>query len=160
VTAFSFHQSARGLIGALKGIIGSDGQNRIGVVPAVTLSDSDGNPVNDASTYWNYAAAAGGIVNTTTAVTIKAAAGAGVRNYISSLNISHDALGAATEIVIRDGAAGTVIWRGKLQTTAAEDKAIIFNLPLRGSPNTLLEVATLTAVTGGVFVNVQGYTGA
>jgi hypothetical protein len=62
--------------------------------------------------------------------------------------------------VIRDGAAGTVIWRGKLQTAAAEDKAIIFNLPLRGSPNTLLEVATLTAVTGGVFVNVQGYTGA
>jgi hypothetical protein len=29
---------------------------------------------------WNYAAAASGIVNTTTAVTIKAAAGAGIRN--------------------------------------------------------------------------------
>ena len=47
---------------------------------------------------WNYATATGGIVNTTTAVTIKTAAGASVRNYLKNLQISADTLGAATEL--------------------------------------------------------------
>jgi hypothetical protein len=115
------------------------------------------------ATHWNYAAAASGIVNTTTAVTIKAAAGASIRNYVCSLQISHDTLGAVTEFAIRDGAAGTVLWRGKLQTTATDISggagSITFPVCLRGTANTLLEVVTLTAVTGGVYVNAQGYTG-
>lgn len=112
------------------------------------------------STFWNYAAASGGIDNTTTAVTIKAAAGASVRNYLKTLTIGHDTLGAATEFAVRDGAGGTVLWRGKLQTTAVEDKTITFDPPLKGTANTLLEVVTLTAVTGDVLVNATGYTGA
>lgn len=115
------------------------------------------------STFWNYAAASGGIVNTTTAVTIKAAAGASVRNYLKTLTISHDALGAATEIAIRDGAAGTVLWRGRLQTAATDSAAgsvIQFDPPLKGTANTLMEIVTLTAVTGGVYVNATGFTGA
>jgi len=112
------------------------------------------------STFWNYAAAASGIVNTTTAVTVKAAAGASVRNYISSIDIEWDTLGAATEFAIRDGAAGTVIYRTKLNTAAGR-KTVNFPVPLRGTANTLVEVVTLTAsVTGGVFVNLQGFTGA
>ena len=107
---------------------------------------------------WSYAPASGGIVNTTTAVTIKAAAGASVRNYLKSLTISHDALGAATEIAVRDGAGGTVLWRSRLQTTAVEDRAINFDTPLYSTANTLLEVLTITAVTGRVYVNAQGYT--
>lgn len=111
--------------------------------------------------YWSFAAATGGIVNTTTAVTIKAAAGASVRNYLCSVQIAHDTLGAATELAIRDGAAGTVLWRGKLQTTLqdASPDTINFYPCLRGTANTLMEAVTLTAVTGGVFVNAQGYTG-
>lgn len=118
---------------------------------------------------WNYAAAASGIVNTTTAVTIKAAeagvpaAVSGYRNYISSIQVAHDVLGAVTELVIRDGAGGTVLWRTKLQTAAVEAGAgapIEFNPPLKtANTNTLLEVATLTAVTGGVYVNAQGFVG-
>lgn len=107
---------------------------------------------------WNYAAATGGIVNSAVAVTIKAAAGAGVRNYLQSLQIEHDTLSAATEIAVRDGAAGTVLWRGRLQTSARSgSESIQFNPPLKGTANTLLEVITLTAVTGGVYVNAQGY---
>ena len=34
-----------------------------------------------------------------------------------------------------------------------------FQEPLQGSQGNLLEVVTLTAVTGGVYVNAQGYTG-
>lgn len=107
---------------------------------------------------WIYAAATGGIVNTTTAVTIKTAAAAGIRNYLKSLQIAHDLLGGVTEIAIRDGASGTVLWRGKLQTPAMEGRDLVFDPPLRGSAATLMEVVTLTAVTGGVYINAQGFT--
>lgn len=113
------------------------------------------------STFWNYAAASGGITNTTTAVTVKAAAGASVRNYIDSMQCSSDALGAATELVLRDGASGTVIFRTKIGTAGIPSGVnLTFNPPLRGSANTLTEIVTLTAtVTGSVYCNVQGYTG-
>ncbi len=45
---------------------------------------------------WSYAAATSGIAATTTAVTIKAAAGAGLRNYITSIQIQTATLGNAT----------------------------------------------------------------
>ena len=108
---------------------------------------------------WNFASATGGIVNTTTAVTLKAApADATTRNYITDLQIQSAALGGGTELAIRDGAGGTVLWRTQLQTTALPLVAFNFQSPLQGSPGNLLEVVTLTAVTGGVWVNAQGYT--
>jgi hypothetical protein len=142
------------------GATGADG--RKAYVPAVSLVDETGAATGAApSTFWSYAAATGGIVNTTTAVTIKTAAGAGVRNYLGTLILSNDTLGAATEVAIRDGAAGAVLWRGKLQTAASGAMSMVFAPPLKGTANTLLEVVTLTAtVTGGVFVNATGYTGA
>ena len=108
---------------------------------------------------WQYAAAASGILNTTAAVTIKAAAGAGVRNYITAIQFNAEALGAATEIAVRDGAAGTVIWREKIGTGGLTNGiSITFNTPLKGTANTLLEVVTLTAsTTGAVYFNAQGY---
>jgi hypothetical protein len=108
---------------------------------------------------WNSAAAAGGILNTTTAVTMKAAAAAGIRNYLTLLDLTWETLGAATELVVRDGAAGTVIYRTKIGT-AAGSKTVQFLTPIRGTAATLMEVATLTAsVTGAVYVNAQGYVG-
>lgn len=111
------------------------------------------------ATDWSYAAASGGILNTTTAVTIKAAAGAGLRNYITSLQISAEALTNATEVVIRNGAAGTVLWRTKIGTAGLlAGREIVFQSPLKSSANTLLEVATLTASgAGAVYVNAQGF---
>jgi len=108
---------------------------------------------------WVYAAASGGITNTTTAVTLVAAQAAGVRNYLTSLQLSSDALGAATEIAIRDGAGGTVLWRGKIGTAGiAGVSTIQFSDPLKSTAATLLEVVTLSAsVFGGVYVNAQGY---
>ncbi len=108
---------------------------------------------------WQYAAASGGIVNTTTAVTLVAAQAAGIRNYLTNLQLSSDALGAATEIAIRDGAGGTVLWRGKIGTAGiAGVSTIQFSDPLKSTAATLLEVVTLSAsVTGGVYVNAQGY---
>lgn len=108
---------------------------------------------------WNYAAASGGISNSTTAVTIAAAPAAGIRNYLTGIQISSDALGAATEIAVRDGAGGAVIWRAKLTTAGISGgDSFSFPSPLRGTAANLLEVVTLTAsITGAVYFNAQGY---
>jgi hypothetical protein len=107
---------------------------------------------------WAYAAGAAGILNTTTAVTIKAAAGAGVRNYITGLQVMSEVLTNATELAVRDGAAGAVLWRTKIPTGGLPSMNIAFASPLRGTANTLLEVVTLTASgAGAVYVNAQGF---
>lgn len=111
------------------------------------------------STFWSYAPPAGGLSNTTTALTMKAAAGASVRNYISAFQCAHDTLGGVTELVIRDGAAGTVLWRGRLGATNNENMNVLFDPPLKGTANTLVEWAMTSAVTGVVYCNAQGYTG-
>lgn len=108
---------------------------------------------------WNYAAAASGIAGTTTAVTFKAAGTNGNRNYVTSIQIQTATLGNATELAIRDGAGGAVLWRTQLQTTAMPLMSINFATPLRGSANTLLEVITLSSATGGVYFNAQGHEG-
>lgn len=106
---------------------------------------------------WSYVAASGGILNTTTAVTMVAAAGAGIRNYLTSIQLSAPTLGAATEVAIRDGAAGTVIWRGFMSTAGGHQSHVLAS-PIKSTANTLLEVVTLTAsVTGAVYVNAQGF---
>ena len=108
---------------------------------------------------WSYAAANLGIVNTTTAVTIKIAGTAGIRNYITSITVMSEALTTATELAIRDGAAGTVIWRTKIPTGGLPTTTITFPTPLKGTAATLLEVVTLTASgAGAVYFNAQGFT--
>ena len=114
---------------------------------------------NSNTTAWRYVAADGGIDNSAVAVTIKTAGGAGLRNYITDIQLSHATLGAVTVVAIRDGAAGTVLWRMALNTVANENISVHFSTPLVGSLNTLLEVVTLTGVTGDVLINVQGFTG-
>lgn len=111
---------------------------------------------------WSYVADEDGIENSTAGVTIKAAAGAGISNFISWFEFSTDgALGTATELVIRDGAGGTILWRSKLGTDGLPSGRVInFDGGIKSSPGTLLEVATLTATgTGAVFVNAGGYEG-
>ena len=105
---------------------------------------------------WQYAAAASGITNTT-AVTIKAAAAAGIRNYITSIQVQNQG-GTGTEVAIRDGAAGPVIWRGFIDgdLIGGGPRDIVFPVPLKGSAATLLEVVCLTTATVTYF-NAQGY---
>jgi hypothetical protein len=108
---------------------------------------------------WNYAAAAGGLVNTT-GVSAKAAAGAGVRNYVTGCQVINSHQTTGTEVLIRDGAAGTVLHRGWAQP-AGGGFACDFNPPLRGTANTLIEIAEVTTTaTAGVLVNLQGFTAA
>lgn len=108
---------------------------------------------------WTYAAAASGISNTTTAVTIKTAGGGTDRNCVTAIDLNSTALGAATEFAIRDGAGGTVLWRITISTAGLiSGLSKTFPTPICGTAATLLEVVTLTAsITGNLYVNAQGY---
>lgn len=142
---------------------------RVATAADTTLADGDAadlrvtsggdlvaKPYSIPETDWTYAAA--GIVNTNVAVTIKAAAAAGLKNYLTGLDFTWEALTNATEVVIRDGAAGTVLHRWHIGAGAAGEKSITFPTPLRGTAATLLEVCTLTASgAGALWVNAQGY---
>jgi hypothetical protein len=108
---------------------------------------------------WNYAAAAGGLV-TTGGVTAKAAAGSGTRNYVKSAQVINSHATISTEVLIRDGAGGTVLHRGWAQA-AGGGYSVHFDPPLRGTANTLVEIAEVSATaTAGVLVNLQGYVAA
>ena len=117
-------------------------------MPASGLSPSTAN------TPWSYAAASGGIVNTT-GVTIKTAAGAALRNYLRTLQISNGGA-AGTDVQIRDGASGTVVWRGYVPAMA-NGECHKFDPPLKGTANTLMEVGLSSATTVAVYVNAQGF---
>jgi hypothetical protein len=115
-------------------------------------------PYESEANTWSYAAAAGGLVNTT-GVTAKTAAGAGLRNYITSIQVINSHQTTGTEVVVRDGAAGTVIHRGWAAPNAGY--AATFPVALRGTANTLVEIGEVTTTaTAGVLVNLQGYVGA
>lgn len=101
---------------------------------------------------WEYAAAAGGIVNTSD-VAIRAAQ-AGLRNYVAAVQIKNAHATVSTEVVIKDGS--TIIWRGHFKAAGDSESTIVFPKPLRGSVNTALNVACIT--TGAaVYVNAQGF---
>jgi hypothetical protein len=106
---------------------------------------------------WYYAAASGGITNTT-GVTIKAAAGAGVRNYITCLTIVNGHASVGTDVQIRDGASGTVLYRFYAVANGGGVREV-FSVPIRGSANTLLEVACGTTGSA-IYVDAQGFTAA
>lgn len=102
---------------------------------------------------WQYAAAAGGIT-VNTAVAVKAAAGTGLRNYVTGLDVCNASPTVATEVVVLDGT--TVVWRTRLAPGA--QLAHQFLIPLKGTAATALNVQVLTAAV--VYFNAQGYVAA
>lgn len=114
------------------------------------------------ATFWYYTSGVTPILsNTTTGVTIKAAAGASVRNYIDSCQLTTTAFGASVPIALRDGTGGTVRWALTVPTAGFLQPVVVnFSPPLQGTANTLWEVATPTAnTTGTVTLNCAGHTG-
>ena len=102
---------------------------------------------------WSYASAAGGIINTTDVV-LTAAAGSGLRRYITSVQLKNTSA-VATEVVLKDGS--TIIWRGHVSASMTSSEQIIFSNPLRTTANAALNVACITTAAA-VYVNAQGYT--
>lgn len=102
---------------------------------------------------WSYASAAGGVINTTDVV-LAAAAGAGLRRYITSMQLKN-INATATEVVLKDGS--TVIWRGHVSASMGTTEEIIFSNPIKTSANAALNFACITTAAQ-VYVNAQGHT--
>lgn len=101
---------------------------------------------------WTYAGPAAGLT-TGSDQAIQAAAGAGLRRYVTNLSIQNNSA-TATLFELKDGT--TVIWR--CQCTA--NMPIIdvqFPTPLRTAANAALNAQAVTAASV-VIVNMQGYT--
>lgn len=100
---------------------------------------------------WQYAPA--GAITNTSDVAAKTAAGAGIRNYVTNLTVQNTNA-TATEFVIKDGA--SVIFRVWLPANMATPVPIPFPTPLKGTANTVTNIACIT--TGAsVYANLQGY---
>lgn len=100
---------------------------------------------------WNYACPAAITVTTDTALV--AAAGAGIRNYLTGIHLINVSA-TPTEFVIKDGAS-TVIFRGYLPANMTGMVDIQFPTPLKTTANAILNFACLAAAS--VYVNAQGY---
>ena len=121
------------------------------------LLGSDGSLTNEpATTPWAYAAASGGITGTTP-VTLAAAAGAGLANYMTGLQIHNKHATVATEVTISDTISGNVLARFYAPAAMTGPMGITFPTAIASGPNSAL---TATCVTTGsaTYVNAQGYT--
>lgn len=92
-------------------------------------------------------------LTTTTSTALKAAAAAGVRNYITDIDAANTSA-TAVRLDILDGA--TVI--KSLQLEAGKTLSRSFSMPLRGTAATALNIQLSTAVTD-VRVSANGYIG-
>ncbi|MER9130663.1 hypothetical protein [Mesorhizobium sp. M0768] len=102
---------------------------------------------------WSYAAASGGEVGTAD-VPVKAAAAAGLRNYMTWLTAENVHASVDTEFVVKDGA--TVIYRGFLKALGVCPVRVSFPSPLKSTAATALNIANIT--TGSqVYFNCGGY---
>lgn len=111
-----------------------------------------GNPVKP----WFYVPPSGGIIDD---VEVEMApAVAGQRNFLTTMQVKNGDAATPTEVLITDGSAGTVLWRGYHPGAAAASKVIDFEPPIRGSVGNALYVRCGT--TGAqVYVNAQGFIG-
>ena len=100
---------------------------------------------------WQYAAASGGITNTSDVV-LAVAQGANIKNYLTGLSVAN-ASATASEVVVKDGS--TVIWRTYLAANAPI-QSIKFVTPLQSTANTALNAACITTGTQ-TYINAQGY---
>lgn len=100
---------------------------------------------------WQYGSSTA--VTNTTDVAVKAAAAAGIRNYVTSLQYCNTAA-TASIIVVKDGS--TVIWAGQAPASMTVPQTINFPVPLRGTAATAINVAMLTTGTN-TLVAAQGF---
>lgn len=110
---------------------------------------------------WTYAAASGGITDTSD-VTLAAAPGAGMVNYLTDLQLANSDATVGTEVVVKSGS--TVLWRTFLPAgrpnalTGTMPVSFHFSRPLRAETNTALTAAAVTT-SAELYVNAQGFIG-
>lgn len=110
-------------------------------------------PYAEAGSDWVYATPVASPITVNTATAIKAAAGAGVRNYVTGFTAYNNSA-TASVVSIQDGT--TVVYTDYLPANGAI--RVTFPTPLRGTANTAMNVVLATAATS-TYVSAQGYTG-
>jgi len=130
---------------------------------AATMAEAPDQSCDEAS--WQYCSPTGGINNSVAAVVAKAASTVNrggdtvpLRNYVTSIHVHNEALGAQSEVLVLSNA--TVLWRGRVGQTYNAGVPIQFSPALKPTPGDPIkvQVSTLT-VTGGVYFNINGYVG-
>jgi len=95
---------------------------------------------------------------TTTSTAVKTAGAAGVRNYVTAIQLVNNSATVSTNVAILDGV--TVLWAGWLPATTAALPVVPVNItfptPLRGSPAIAVNIQ-LGTTAASVFWNAQGY---
>lgn len=89
----------------------------------------------------------------TTDLAIKAAAAAGIRNYVTAVQLQNKSA-TATDVVIKDGS--TVLLTINCPASMALPAVIAFPTPLRGTAATAINIACLTTAAN-VLMNAQGF---
>lgn len=109
-------------------------------------------PASSPRAGWTYAAASGGITNTT-AVTLIAAQGAGKCAYLQSLQVINAHASTGTEVIVKTGS--TVLFR-QWAGSGGNGFVIDFDRPLASAANTSITVECGTTGTT-TYVNAQGF---
>lgn len=122
-------------------------------------ASSAGSAASSAVNGWSYAAASGGITDTTD-VTLAAAPGAGMANYLTDIQLHNSDATVATEVVVKSGS--TVLWRIFLPAgrpaslTGTMPTSFHFSRPLVADNNTALTAAAITT-SAELYINAQGF---
>jgi hypothetical protein len=96
---------------------------------------------------WQYAAPVGGLANSATAVTVRGAGAAGIRNYVTAIDFWSEALTNATDLRIREAdivCNSQTIASNTLTTSAAHDLAIGDAVVFSASGVTGITASTVT----------------
>jgi len=109
---------------------------------------------------WSYTTGASAGFTTNGPHTIAAAAGAGLRRYVTAMQIQGVTGGfASTRVTLRDGTSGAFLFAIELAINAVEPMYMIeFPNPLRTTANTALTLSLSSGSGIEVVVNIQGYT--
>lgn len=108
---------------------------------------------------WQYAAASGGITDTSD-VTIAAAPASGLRNYLTGIQLINTDATVGTEVVIKDGS--TVIFRTFVPASLAAvtqpiPAGMTFPTPIRQPTTATALTAACITTSSQTYINAQGY---
>lgn len=103
---------------------------------------------------WQYATPLGTPITATTAVALKAAGAASIRNHVTGIQVINTSTTAGM-VSIQDGT--TVIWSGWLPASMTSYLVVNFDVPLRGTAATAMNFVANAVMN--IYISAQGYQG-
>jgi hypothetical protein len=157
-TGHNANQLADGTYPWVQGAIKQSGIAPLTTDNALVVATSPNSaPPADRLTNWSATSGVTALA-TTTSTALKSAGAAGIRNYVSGMQIYNTSATVSTTVSILDGAA--VIWTGFLPATTSAlpivPSQVVFPTSLRGTAATAMNIQ-LGTTAASVYYNVQGY---